>query len=144
MWSCARQLKYAGRPSWVEDSDRRAEKCMESKQPFTFFDRKHHCRRCGGAFRSDVMVQQPCVDIKYDGDVGVCNPCATKSKRRSRWIKKLPKHQRGVKEQTELNKAADAVRQPPLIPTVITLFVRLRADEILCVPSRRWPSALES
>ena len=35
----------------------RAGKCMESGQDFSFFNRKHHCRRCGGAYLGDSMIQ---------------------------------------------------------------------------------------
>jgi hypothetical protein len=35
------KLRYAARPSWVANDDERASVCMETKEPFTMFDRKH-------------------------------------------------------------------------------------------------------
>ena len=32
---------------------------MESKDAFTLFARKHHCRKCGGAFLAKCMVKKP-------------------------------------------------------------------------------------
>lgn len=63
-------------PEWV-DSDT----CMKSGTPFTFVNRKHHCRNCGG-----VYIQQYCnnyTQLPHFGinqAVRVCDDCFAKLK----------------------------------------------------------------
>lgn len=51
-------------PDWV-DSDT----CMKSGQPFTFYNRKHHCRNCGG-----VYLQEYCKDFIPLPQFGISTP----------------------------------------------------------------------
>ena len=83
MWMEA--LTLATRPTWVADSDPRASVCMESGQPFSFMDRRHHCRKCGGIFRKAHLQSTPLPQLLYPDPVWVCNPCATAAKPASRW-----------------------------------------------------------
>lgn len=63
-------------PEWV-DSDT----CMKSGVPFSFTNRKHHCRNCGG-----VYIQKHCnnyIALRHYGinePVRVCDDCYTKLK----------------------------------------------------------------
>lgn len=71
-------------PEWV-DSDT----CMKSGTPFTFVNRKHHCRNCGGVF-----VQKHCqsyVPLPHYGintPVRVCDDCHDKLRSKNK-----PQHQ---------------------------------------------------
>ncbi|KAJ9463574.1 Lateral signaling target protein 2-like protein [Diplonema papillatum] len=93
--SLVHTLKYAARPRWVSDSY--SGQCMESKRDFNFFERRHHCRRCGGLFLGDVMMEQTLPDLHYDTEVLVCVPCSTGTKRASRWMTKTPNSERCLK-----------------------------------------------
>jgi hypothetical protein len=124
------QLKLAARPAWVIDDEANiyhkppgerpkagkavasCEVDMETGEPFTFFNRKHHCRKCGGAFLATTCVKVPIPELEYPEPVWVCTPCNTGSKRCSRWITNLPKSQRGAEGKArEIDKAADAVAE---------------------------------
>ena len=125
-----RYLKMAARPSWVIDEPNSiyhkapahrqkagsevatCEVDMETGEPFSFFNRKHHCRRCGGAFLGTSCVNEPVPELEYPDPVWVCNPCNSKSRRCSRWIIKLPKSQRGAEGKArEIDKMADAAAE---------------------------------
>ncbi len=125
------RLKLARRPAWVLDDEKsifhkpaserpkaaggKVASCevdMETGEPFTFFNRKHHCRKCGGAFLATSCVKAALPDLDYPDPVWVCNPCHKGTKRSSRWIVKLPKSQRGAAGKArEIDRAADAVAE---------------------------------
>jgi hypothetical protein len=124
------RLKLARRPAWVLDDEKNifhkpaperpkvggqmasCEVDMETGEPFTFFNRKHHCRKCGGAFLGTSCVKAALPDLDYPDPVWVCNPCHSGTKRSSRWIVKLPKSQRGAEGKArEIDRAADAVAE---------------------------------
>ena len=114
-------LKLAVRPAWVMDEGPgpsrfhrpglSLDKDMETQEPFTFFNRKHHCRRCGGVFLGKNMVQVPVPELEYPEAVWVCNVCNSgkSGKLCSRWIIKVPKSQRGAEgKKKAVDEMADA------------------------------------
>lgn len=73
-------------PEW-QDSDA----CMMCSKMFTFINRKHHCRSCGGVFcgaHSDKTIELPELGINIP--VRVCDNCYTDQKSK----KKKSKHTR--------------------------------------------------
>jgi len=80
---CARSLACGGENSsilttraWVEDSE--ATDCMSCKSPFTFVNRKHHCRNCGGIFCGSCSSKKIAIlRMKLKEPVRVCNSCYT-------------------------------------------------------------------
>ena len=66
-------------PEWV-DSDR----CMLSGQLFTFYNRKHHCRNCGGVFLQEYCSKMaPIYKFGIDYPVRVCDTCYDKLVKRN-------------------------------------------------------------
>lgn len=62
--------------AWVEDSE--ATECMACKAPFTFVNRKHHCRNCGGIFCGACSSKKIAIlRIQVTEPVRVCNNCYT-------------------------------------------------------------------
>lgn len=64
-------LDSATAPEWV-DSDT----CMKSGQPFSFYNRKHHCRNCGGVFLQEFCSNfVPLPHFGINEPVRVCVDC---------------------------------------------------------------------
>lgn len=105
----AELLRYASRPAWVADGDPRAETCMESGEKFSKLSRKQYCRACGGVFMKVNVVKKPLPQLLYAEPVTVCRACDDGSKRRSRWIEKVPVEARSNKEKKAHEAATDAV-----------------------------------
>ncbi|KAL6503573.1 hypothetical protein OROGR_025496 [Orobanche gracilis] len=57
--------------SWVVD----ASHCQGCSSQFTFINRKHHCRRCGGIFCSNCTQQRMVLRGQGDSPVRICEPC---------------------------------------------------------------------
>eukprot|EP00249_Psilotum_nudum_P024090 c29088_g1_i1 orf=1487-4636(-) len=57
--------------SWVVD----ASHCQLCTSQFTLFNRKHHCRRCGGLFCGNCTQQRMVLRGQGDGPVRICDPC---------------------------------------------------------------------
>lgn len=57
--------------NWVVD----ASHCQGCSSQFTFINRKHHCRRCGGLFCSSCTQQRMLLRGQGDSPVRICDPC---------------------------------------------------------------------
>ncbi|THU67417.1 hypothetical protein C4D60_Mb05t24410 [Musa balbisiana] len=57
--------------SWVLD----ASHCQGCASQFTFINRKHHCRRCGGLFCNTCTQQRMVLRGQGDSAVRICDPC---------------------------------------------------------------------
>ncbi|URE00060.1 FYVE [Musa troglodytarum] len=57
--------------SWVLD----ASHCQGCSSQFTFINRKHHCRRCGGLFCNTCTQQRMVLRGQGDSPVRICDPC---------------------------------------------------------------------
>ncbi|CAN6452046.1 unnamed protein product [Victoria cruziana] len=57
--------------SWVVD----ASHCQGCCSQFTMFNRKHHCRRCGGLFCNTCTQQRMYLRGQGDSPVRICDPC---------------------------------------------------------------------
>eukprot|EP01018_Ginkgo_biloba_P011752 Gb_13734 [translate_table: standard] len=57
--------------AWVLD----ASHCQGCSSQFTFFNRKHHCRRCGGLFCNNCTLQRMVLRGQGDLAVRICDPC---------------------------------------------------------------------
>jgi hypothetical protein len=59
---------------WVDDADVKA--CFSCPKAFSFFTRKHHCRRCGFVFCSGCSDNKiPLPVLGYDDPCRVCTSC---------------------------------------------------------------------
>ena len=89
--------------------------CMEGSGRFSFMDRRHHCRKCGGVFRRQVLCSATLPDLGYASEVWVCRPCLEGTKPAGRWDSrpKLNTHERGPRGATETvgNMVKDLWRQ---------------------------------
>lgn len=56
---------------WVVD----ASHCQGCSSQFTFINRKHHCRRCGGLFCNSCTQQRMVLRGQGDSPVRICDPC---------------------------------------------------------------------
>ncbi|KZV46775.1 myosin heavy chain, non-muscle-like [Dorcoceras hygrometricum] len=59
--------------NWVVD----ASHCQGCSSQFTFINRKHHCRRCGGLFCNSCTQQRMVLRGQGDSPVRICEPCKT-------------------------------------------------------------------
>eukprot|EP01061_Rhynchopus_euleeides_P021553 TRINITY_DN35141_c0_g1_i1.p1 TRINITY_DN35141_c0_g1~~TRINITY_DN35141_c0_g1_i1.p1 ORF type:complete len:263 (+),score=56.38 TRINITY_DN35141_c0_g1_i1:57-791(+) len=91
-------LRYASRPRWL--SDDYSDTCMYMHESFSFLDRRHHCRRCGGLFLCSSTEEMPLPELAYEDPVRVCIPCAKNNQRASRWVTKTPFSERPLKTAT--------------------------------------------
>ncbi|KAL3522105.1 hypothetical protein ACH5RR_014939 [Cinchona calisaya] len=57
--------------NWVVDSSH----CQGCSSQFTFINRKHHCRRCGGLFCNSCTQQRMVLRGQGDSPVRICDPC---------------------------------------------------------------------
>ncbi|KAL5774679.1 hypothetical protein ACOSP7_012236 [Xanthoceras sorbifolium] len=57
--------------TWVVD----ASHCQGCSSQFTFINRKHHCRRCGGLFCNSCTQQRMALRGQGDSPVRICEPC---------------------------------------------------------------------
>uniref|UniRef100_A0A5B7CG03 FYVE-type domain-containing protein n=1 Tax=Davidia involucrata TaxID=16924 RepID=A0A5B7CG03_DAVIN len=57
--------------NWVVD----ASHCQGCSSQFTFINRKHHCRRCGGLFCNSCTQQRIVLRGQGDSPVRICEPC---------------------------------------------------------------------
>ncbi|XP_029124550.1 protein MLP1 homolog isoform X2 [Cajanus cajan] len=57
--------------NWVVD----ASHCQGCTSQFTFINRKHHCRRCGGIFCGKCTQQRMVLRGQGDSPVRICEPC---------------------------------------------------------------------
>lgn len=57
--------------TWVVD----ASHCQGCSSQFTFINRKHHCRRCGGLFCNSCTQQRMVLRGQGDSPVRICEPC---------------------------------------------------------------------
>lgn len=57
--------------NWVVD----ASHCQGCPSQFTFINRKHHCRRCGGLFCNSCTQQRMVLRGQGDSPVRICEPC---------------------------------------------------------------------
>ncbi|KAL5549432.1 hypothetical protein UlMin_004663 [Ulmus minor] len=57
--------------NWVTD----ASHCQGCSSQFTFINRKHHCRRCGGLFCNSCTQQRMVLRGQGDSPVRICEPC---------------------------------------------------------------------
>ncbi|KAL2485991.1 phosphoinositide binding [Abeliophyllum distichum] len=57
--------------NWVDD----ASHCQGCSAQFTFINRKHHCRRCGGLFCNSCTQQRMVLRGQGDSPVRICEPC---------------------------------------------------------------------
>ncbi|XP_023544473.1 synaptonemal complex protein 1 [Cucurbita pepo subsp. pepo] len=57
--------------NWVVD----ASHCQGCSSQFTFINRKHHCRRCGGIFCGSCTQQRMVLRGQGDSPVRICDPC---------------------------------------------------------------------
>ncbi|QHO58775.1 hypothetical protein HN51_013124 [Arachis hypogaea] len=57
--------------TWVVDSSH----CQGCSSQFTFINRKHHCRRCGGLFCNSCTQQRMVLRGQGDSPVRICEPC---------------------------------------------------------------------
>ncbi|KAH6834783.1 phosphoinositide binding protein [Perilla frutescens var. hirtella] len=57
--------------TWVVD----ASHCQGCSSQFTFINRKHHCRRCGGIFCGSCSQQRMVLRGQGDSPVRICEPC---------------------------------------------------------------------
>lgn len=57
--------------NWVVD----ASHCQGCSSQFTFINRKHHCRRCGGLFCNSCTLQRMILRGQGDSPVRICDPC---------------------------------------------------------------------
>eukprot|EP00759_Apiculatamorpha_spiralis_P034688 PhF_6_TR35745/c0_g1_i1/m.51911 len=61
---------------WKKDED--ATSCDKCRSPFSFFNRRHHCRRCGFIFCGKCTSgRMPVPDRQFPQPVRVCDACSS-------------------------------------------------------------------
>ncbi|KAF9683471.1 hypothetical protein SADUNF_Sadunf04G0017000 [Salix dunnii] len=70
------KIRLPARPS-LRGNDRvvDASHCQGCSSQFTFINRKHHCRRCGGLFCGNCTRQRMVLRGQSDSSVRICDPC---------------------------------------------------------------------
>ncbi|KAJ6397003.1 hypothetical protein OIU77_021941 [Salix suchowensis] len=63
------KIRLPARPSL------RGNHCQGCSSQFTFINRKHHCRRCGGLFCGNCTRQIMVLRGQSDSSVPICDPC---------------------------------------------------------------------
>mmetsp|Transcript_37933 Transcript_37933/g.52617 ORF Transcript_37933/g.52617 Transcript_37933/m.52617 type:complete len:485 (+) Transcript_37933:207-1661(+) len=73
-------------PPWMDDKD--VPGCVRCMQPFSIFNRKHHCRNCGLIVcYSCSLARAPIFDFGYTDSVRVCDKCIKEVKERNHHFK---------------------------------------------------------
>lgn len=67
---------FPQRPRWVKDDSH--ETCLNCKEEFNIFRRRHHCRNCGELFCGNCLKSIPIPDLEYNSPQYVCNSCLRK------------------------------------------------------------------
>ena len=63
--------------AWVKDED--TTQCMACKSEFTFFNRRHHCRNCGGIYCNSCSSKKIAIlRLRLKRPVRVCDKCFAK------------------------------------------------------------------
>src|SRR5690606_8378579 len=61
-------------PAWTPNTE--MNECLNCSKPFTFFNRKHHCRSCGKIYCNDCSHNYlPIPEFGYFKPVRVCSFC---------------------------------------------------------------------
>lgn len=87
-------LEAATAPEWTD-----SETCMKSGQPFTFYNRKHHCRCCGGVF-----IQQYCSNFRPLPQFGINIPVRICSDCDEKMRAKYESHSRSSRNDDDLHR----------------------------------------
>ncbi|AGO12989.1 AaceriAFL176Cp [[Ashbya] aceris (nom. inval.)] len=111
---------------WV-DSDA----CMICSNPFTFLNRKHHCRSCGGIFCNEHSSHQvPLPDMGIMDPVRVCDNCYDEYEMKKHSSRRLRRQsQRRARSRLERDEEDDDLRR------AIELSLRESKNQDTVVPS---------
>lgn len=107
--------------NWVVD----ASHCQGCSSQFTFINRKHHCRRCGGLFCNSCTQQRMVLRGQGDSAVRICEPC-----------KKLEEAARFEMRHGHKNRTGRGVSKPTSTNEVDVINQILGSDKKVSVSSR--------
>jgi len=68
-------LDHIGRENWLPDNS--ASTCFKCNIPFTFRQRRHHCRVCGNLFCSECCKSKPITGRRENAEFKICEKCFT-------------------------------------------------------------------